>query len=73
MLLLPTSTAALHHPIQCRWFTVTLQKLDSIYHAPLIMSSKQLEEGISNFGDTKRLERTMWKLVTGMSLLVHCA
>ena len=52
---------------------MTLQKLDSIYHAPLIMSSKQLEEGISNFGDTKRLERTMWKLVTGKSLLVHCA
>ena len=41
----------------------------SIYQAPLLLPSKLLSEGLSNIGDNRRLERTLWKLIKGVS---HC-
>ena len=36
-----------------------------IYQQNIIMSAAMLEQGVSNFGDTTNLRRTMLKLVTG--------
>ena len=36
-----------------------------IYQHNIIMSAAMLEQGVSNFGDTTNLRRTMLKLVTG--------
>ena len=42
-----------------------LPLLERIYSAPLILNQVMLDEGLSNLGDTRRLERAMHKLVTG--------
>ena len=42
-----------------------LPTLERIYSAPLILHQVMLDEGLSNLGDTRRLERAMHKLVTG--------
>ena len=43
------------------------QDLATIYGAPGLLSNERPSKGISNVGDTRRLERTLWKPVTGMS------
>ena len=43
-----------------------LPTLERIYSAPLILHQVMLDEGLSNLGDTRRLERAMHKLVTGV-------
>ena len=45
-----------------------LPLLERIYSAPLILSQVMQDEGLSNLGDTRRLERAMHKLVTGEPL-----
>jgi len=42
-----------------------ISKLQRLYLQPLVLSSVALQSGISNLGDTRRLEHALYKLVSG--------
>ena len=48
------------------------QELEAVYRKPVLLSTEMMEEGLSNLGDTRRLERAVFKLVNG-ELLSNCS